>query len=175
MYSAQRPQYATGIARGAPVLNLAPSGSKSLRASQSPVIRKATSALLVVTLIAGTLIIDAIFARLYFYSNWIRLENAAVAATTAGSLYLPSDPAMALKTAERYASLNGVRPSEIVSAVVAPDDSTITIRLKRSMPFFLSGVGLGQATAPVVATDEARATHVPPSPPTHSRAHSFDI
>ncbi len=124
------------------------------------------------TLVAGALIMDAVFARIYFYSNWIRLENAAEAATTAGSLYLPGDPAMALKTAERYASLNGVRPNEIVSATVTPDDSTITIRLQRSMPFFLSGVGLGQATVPVVATDAAHAPHIPP-PPAHS--HSFEI
>jgi hypothetical protein len=81
---------------------------------------------------------------------------------------------MALKTAERYASLNGVQPSEIVSATVAADDSTITIRLERSMPFFLSSVGLGQPTTPVVATDEAHAPQGA-SPPTDVRSRSFDL
>lgn len=149
-----------------------------MRASQSAVIRKATSALLVVTLVAGALIIDAVYARIYFYSNWIRLENAAEAATTAGSRFLPGNPAKALRTAERYASLNGVLPSEIASATVAPDDSTITIRLVRPIPFFLSGAGLGQATAPVVAIDQAHAPAphaATPPPPADSRAHSFDL
>jgi hypothetical protein len=137
-----------------------------LRASESPVIRKATSALLALTVVAGAVIIDGVFARLYFYSNWIRLENAAAAAATAGSAYLPTNPAMALKTAHEYASLNGVRPNEIVSATIAPDASAITIRLKRPMPFYLSGAGIGQSSGPVTAINEA---HAPQTPPAHSR------
>ena len=134
-----------------------------MRASESPVIRKATSALLAITVVAGAVIIDGVAARYYFYSNWIRLENAADAAATAGSLYLPANPAMALKTAHKYASLNGVRPEEIVSTTITPDDSTITIRLKRAMPFYLSGAGLGQTTSAVTATEEAHAPRTPPS------------
>jgi hypothetical protein len=122
--------------------------------------------LLALTVVAGAFIIDGVFARLYFYSNWIRLENAAVAAANAGSAYLPTNPAMALKTAHEYASLNGVRPNEIVSATITPDDSAITIRLKRAMPFYLNGVGIGQSTGPITATDEA---HAPRTPPAHSR------
>jgi hypothetical protein len=142
------------------------SDGNSLRASESPVIRKATSALLALTIVASAVIIDGIAARYYFYSNWIRLENAAEAAAAAGSLYLPANPAMALKTAHQYAALNGVRPEEIVSATVAPDDSTIAIRLQRTMPFYLSGAGVGQSSAPVTAYEEA---HAPRTPPAHSR------
>jgi len=132
-----------------------------LRASESPVIRKATSALLALSLVAGVIIVDAVCARYYFYSNWIRLENAADAAATAGSLFLPTNPAMALKTAHEYASLNGVRPNEIVSTTIAPDGSAITIRLRRAVPFYLSGAGIGQSTGPVTATDEAHAPRTP--------------
>lgn len=131
--------------------------------------------MLVVTLVVSAFIIDAVISRIYFYSNWIHLENAAEAATTAGSLYLPGDPAKALRTAERYASLNGIRPDEIASTVITPDDSTISIRLERPMPFFLSGIGLGQPTAPVIATDEAHAPRVTPPLRGDSRSHSFDL
>jgi hypothetical protein len=137
-----------------------------MRASESPVIRKATSALLALTVVAAGVIIDGIAARYYFYSNWIRLENAAQAAAAAGSVYLPTNPAMALKTAHQYASLNGVRPEEIVSATIAPDHSAITIRLRRSMPFYLSGAGVGQSSGPVTASEKA---HAPRLPPLHSR------
>jgi hypothetical protein len=140
---------------------------ESLRASESPVIRKATSALLALTLVAGAVIIDSVFAQFYFYSNWIRLENAADAAANAGAVFLPANPAMALKTAHEYASLNGVRPSEIVSATIAPDDSAITIRLKRAMPFYLlCGGGISHPSGPVTATDQA---HAPRTSLAHSR------
>jgi len=122
--------------------------------------------LLALSVLAGVVIVDGVFARYYFYSNRIRLENAADAAVTAGSLFLPANPAMALKTAYEYASLNGVRPNEIVSTTIAPDDSTITIRLRRAMPFYLSGAGIGQPARAVTATDEA---HAPRTPLAHSR------
>jgi hypothetical protein len=138
-----------------------------LRASESPLIRKATSALLALTVVAGAVIIDGVFARFYFYSNWIRLKNAADSAATAGALYLPANPAKALKTAHEYASLNGVRPNEIVSATIALDASTITIQLKRAMPFYLSGAWIGEPNGPVTATDEV---HARQSPRTGSRA-----
>jgi hypothetical protein len=145
---------------------VAAKGGKSLRASRSPIIRKATPVLLALTIVVGAVIIDGVFARIYFYSNWIKLENAAAAAAEAGALYLPANPAMALKTANQYASLNGVRPDEIVCATIAPDDYTITIRLRRTMPFYMIGAGIGQPTGPVTATDEA---HAPKTPPTHAR------
>lgn len=128
-----------------------------MRASESPLIRKAAAALLTVTLLAGAVIIDGVIERIYFYSNWIRLENAADAAAMAGSSYLPANPAMALKAVREYAVLNGVRPGEIVSTKVSPDDSAITIRLSRKIPFYLSGLAVGQLTNSVTAVGEANA------------------
>jgi hypothetical protein len=128
-----------------------------LRASESLLIRKATAVLLTVTLLAGAVIIDSVIERIYFYSNWIRLENAAGAAAMAGSSYLPANPAMALKAARKYAVLNGVRPGEIVSAKVSPDDSAITIKLSRRIPFYLSGVAVGDLANSVTAVGEAGA------------------
>jgi len=116
--------------------------------------------LLTVTLLAGAVIIDGVIERIYFYSNWIRLENAADAAAMAGSSYLPANPAMALKAAHEYAVLNGVRPGEIVSAKVSPDDSAITIQLSRRIPFYLSGVAVGQLTNSVTAVGEANAPQI---------------
>jgi hypothetical protein len=128
--------------------------------------------LLALTVVAGAVIIDGVFAQFYFYSNWIRLENAADAAATAGAVYLPANPAMALKTAHEYASLNGMRPNEIVSATVAPDDSAITVRLTRAMPFYFCGGGFSHPRGPVTATatDEV---HAPRPPLAHPR--SFDL
>jgi hypothetical protein len=121
-------------------------------------------------MVAAAVIIDGIAARYYFYSNWIRLENAAGAATAAGSVFLPAYPTMALKTAYKFASLNGVHPEEIVSATVAPDDSAITIRLRRTLPFYLSGFGVGQSSGPVIASEVAHAPHTPPA-----RSQAFDL
>lgn len=153
---------------------------EAVRASESPVIRRATVALLVITLVAGTIIIDGVFARIYFYANRVRLENAASAAVIAGSMYLPGNPTMALKTARHYASLNGMRPEEIVAATLAPDNSSISITLKRAIPFYLSGAGVGQPTRPVIATEVAHAPPAvrgearPPGLPV-PRSHSYDL
>lgn len=154
--------------------------NEAVRASESPVIRKATAALLVITLAAGLIIIDGVFARIYFYANQVRLENAAGAAVIAGAMYLPDNPAMALKTARYYASLNGMRPEEIVAATIAPDHSSISITLKRAIPFYLSGAGVGQPTEPVIATEVAHAQPAvrgkahPPELPI-PRSHSYDL
>jgi hypothetical protein len=129
-----------------------------MRASESPVIRKATAGLLALTIVVSAVVVDGIVARYYFYSNWIRLENAAAVAATAGSAYLPADPAKAVKTAREYVALNGVRSDEILSTTVTPDDSTITIRLQRAMPFYLRGIGIGESSGPVTATTAAHAS-----------------
>jgi hypothetical protein len=133
-----------------------------------------------VTMAAGMIIIDGVFARIYFYANRIRLENAAGAAVIAGAMYLPGNPQMALKTARHYASLNGMRPEEIVAATIAPDNSSITITLKRAIPFYLSGAGVVQPTRPVIATEMAHAPPAvrsevhPPGLPV-PRSYSYDL
>ena len=80
-----------------------------MRASESPVIRKATTILLAITLLVAVVIIDGVVARYYYYSNSIRLQNAADEAISAGIVFLPANPALAFKTARQYALLNGVR------------------------------------------------------------------
>jgi hypothetical protein len=131
----------------------APISVIKMRASESPVIRKATTILLAITLLVAVVIIDGVVARYYYYSNSIRLQNAADEAISAGIVFLPANPALAFKTARQYALLNGVSPEEIVSENVAPDGSTISIELRRGIPFYLSGAVLSPSNGPVTATD----------------------
>jgi hypothetical protein len=138
-----------------------------MRASESPVIRKATTVLFAITLFVAAIIIDCVTARYYYYSNSIRLQNAADEAIDAGIVFLPANPAMAFKVARQYALLNGMRPEEIVSEKVAPDGSTISIELKRGIPFYLSGALIAQSNGPVIATDAA---HAPRARPAHKGA-----
>ena len=138
-----------------------------MRASQSPVIRKATTVLLGATLIVAAIMIDCLTARYYYYSNSIRLQNAADEAVNAGIVFLPANPAKAFKTARQYALLNGMRPEEIVSEKVASDGSTISIKLKRGIPFYLSGALIAPSNGPVIATDMA---HAPRARPAHTGA-----
>jgi hypothetical protein len=128
-----------------------------MRASESPVIRKATTILLAITLLVAAVIIDGVVARYYYYSNSIRLQNAADEAVSAALLFLPGNPAMALKIAHQYALLNGMRPEEIVSEKVAPDGSTISIELRRGVPFYLDGAVIGPSNGPVTTIDVAHA------------------
>jgi hypothetical protein len=138
-----------------------------MRASESPVIRKATTVLFAITLIVAAVIIDGICARYYYYSNSIRLQNAADEAISAGIVFLPANPARAFRTARQYALLNGMRPEEIVSEKVAPDGSTISIELARGIPFYLSGVVIARSNGPVTAMD---VEHAPRARPTHRGA-----
>ena len=71
---------------------------------------------------------------------------------------------MAFKTARQYALLNGMRPEEIVSEKVASDGSTISIKLRRGIPFYLSGAVIARSSGPVIATDVG---HAPRARPTH--------
>src|SRR5579863_1453970 len=87
----------------------------------------------------------------------MRLQKAADAAALAGSQYLPKEPAMAVKTARAYARLNGIDEGEIVMAAVSPDGQHVTIKLSRSLPFYLTGIVLGINRRHVVATATASA------------------
>jgi Flp pilus assembly protein TadG len=134
----------------------------SVRASDSKFIRRATAVTLITTILAGAFIIDGAFEQFYFYSNWIRLQTAADAGATAGSHYLPKNPAQALATARAYAQLNGVRPDEIVSAAVSSDDGAITLDLRRGVPFYLTGIALGLVDRWIKAEGNAHAVHPAP-------------
>jgi hypothetical protein len=62
---------------------------------------------LVVTMLAGIVITDGVYASYFFYVNWSRLQGAADAAAHAGVKFLPGDRERALTTAEAYAEMNG--------------------------------------------------------------------
>ncbi|HVC45414.1 MAG TPA: hypothetical protein VND20_11410 [Candidatus Binataceae bacterium] len=133
-----------------------------MRASQSNTIRKATTITLVATVLAGLLIGDGAFTQLYFFSNWIRLKNAADAGATAGAEYLPANPAQAIATARAYAQLNGVRPDEIVSLVVSSDADAITLELRRGVPLYLTGLAFGLLKRSIKVDGSARAAQPTP-------------
>jgi hypothetical protein len=126
---------------------------------------------LVVTVLAGIVITDGVYASYFFYVNWSRLQGAADAAAHAGVKFLPRDRERALSTAKAYAEMNGVRQGEIVSASVSADDSTITIKLARAIPFYLRGFAVGPSGGLVKATGTAHLRYHYPTAslmPTHA-------
>jgi hypothetical protein len=89
------------------------------------------------------------------YLNWEELQKAADAAVLAGANRgLPYDAALATRTAEQYAVMNGVPQNEIVSINVAPDDMSIAMTLRRDVPYTFGRV-LGLASAPVTVSATA--------------------
>lgn len=89
-----------------------------------------------------------------FYFEWAQLQKAADAAALAGAGYLPGNPSRALQTADKYAKLNGIAADEISSVVVGSDDTTLSIKLIRSVPYYFGRI-LGLTESPVVATATA--------------------
>jgi len=88
------------------------------------------------------------------YWNWALLQKAADASVLAGANYLPSDPATTVSVARNFATLNGMASNEIVSTIVASDNMSVSIQLKRNVPYYFarlvgltSGVVTAQATA----------------------------
>jgi len=114
---------------------------------------------LVVTVLAGVVITDGVYASYFFYVNWSRLQGAADAAAHAGVNFLPRDRERALNTAKAYAEMNGVGRGEIVSASVSSDDRAITIKLARAIPFYLRGFAVGLSGREVIATATAHLSH----------------
>jgi len=120
---------------------------------------------LLVTVLAGIVITDGLYASYFFYLNWSRLQGAADVAAHAGVKFLPRDRERALSTAKAYAEMNGVGRGEIVSASVSADDRAITIKLARAIPFYLRGFAVGPSGRQVKATGTA---HLPYHHPTVS-------
>lgn len=128
------------------------------------------------TLVIITLILPALLGAValgtdatIFYFNWVQLQKAADSAALAGANFLPDNPSQATATANQFAENNGIQASEIVSTTVATDDLSISIKLQRTVPYFLAKV-LG-LTSGVVAT---AATAAPQFPPTTVNATSPD-
>jgi uncharacterized membrane protein len=89
-----------------------------------------------------------------FYYNWIKLKKAADAAVVGGASYLPSNPNLAVATARKLAALNGIKPTEIVFALVASNNMAMTMGVTRTLPHLFGGV-LGPASGNVNATATA--------------------
>ena len=89
------------------------------------------------------------------YLNWEELQKAADAAVLAGANRgLPHDPALAAEVANQYAEMNGVQQGEILSTNVAADDMSITMTLRRQVPYAFGRV-LGLTSAPVTVSATA--------------------
>jgi hypothetical protein len=98
-----------------------------------------------------------------FYFNWGQLQKAADAAVLAGANYLPDNPAEATAIANQLAQSNGVKSGEIVSTIVADDDLSISIKLQRTVPYFLArvlGLTSGAVTTAATATPQFAPTTV---------------
>jgi Flp pilus assembly protein TadG len=96
-----------------------------------------------------------------FYFNWVQLQKAADSAALAGANYLPDNPSQAQTTANQLAESNGVKASEIVSTAVAPDNLSISIKLQRTVPYYVAKV-LG-LTSGIVTTSATATPQFPPS------------
>jgi Flp pilus assembly protein TadG len=88
-----------------------------------------------------------------FYFNWLQLQKAADASVLAGANYLPDNPTTAKSTANAYAQTNGAKVAEIISTTVSPDNLTITMNLKRTVPYYFAKVlGMTNGTVSVIAS-----------------------
>ncbi len=94
------------------------------------------------------------------YYNWVQMQKAADSAVLAGANWLPDDPARSIATANTFAESNGVKAAEIVSTTVAANDLSITMVVKRTVPYYFAKVlGMSSAKLQVAAT-------AAPQPPT---------
>jgi len=93
-----------------------------------------------------------------FYFNRTLLQNAADSVVAAGSVYLPTNPAFGIQTANDWAASDGIVSAEIVSTAVSADGRQIQTRLERTVPFFYArAFGLHDALARLQATGEVPA------------------
>ncbi len=108
--------------------------------------------------IVGAMALGTDVTMLYY--NSIQLQKASDAAASAGASYLPDNPSTAVTTAKSYALNNGIKSSEITSNSVGAGNTTITVQLQRTVPYYFARV-LGLTTGTVTAS----ATSGPQSPP----------
>jgi hypothetical protein len=106
---------------------------------------------LAIPVLAGAAAISTVIAHLY--SDLAQAQKAANAAVVAGARFLPASPDSAVRTAKSCATLNGIRPDEILSTEIGPDHLSITISISRSVPYVFSKVfRLGEGELGIVAT-----------------------
>ncbi|MBF6570204.1 MAG: hypothetical protein IVW54_15140 [Candidatus Binataceae bacterium] len=95
-----------------------------------------------------------------FYFNWVQLQKAADAGVLGGANYLPDNPNQAVASANQLAETDGVASGEIVSTTVASNDLSITMQVKRQVPYYFARV-LGLSNGSVAATATAAAPYAP--------------
>jgi hypothetical protein len=107
-------------------------------------------------MLLGALAMHTVTARAYYNINSKNLQLVASSAVRAGIQYLPVDPQTAIRTADRFVQGFGITSDEIISIDVSNDDSTLTIRLSREIPEYVSllAFGLPNQTIRVTASGE---------------------
>jgi hypothetical protein len=93
---------------------------------------------------------------MYYRSNSKMMQMVAVTAVRAGAAYLPANPKTAVQVADAYVKLYGVMPNEIVSTVVAANDNTLTIVLRRELPTYVTLLVMGLPGREINVTAQAR-------------------
>jgi Flp pilus assembly protein TadG len=120
---------------------------KSIRSGQTVVMLT-----LLIPILLGSVALGADVA--VFYYNWAALQRAADASALAGAAYLPRDTQTATSTAMQYAALNGVPSSQVTSVTFGSSNSTITVKVQRTVPYMFARV-VGLVSNPVSASATA--------------------
>jgi hypothetical protein len=94
-----------------------------------------------------------------FYYNWIKLQKAADAAVLGGASYLPSNPNLAVATARKLAATHGIKPEEIVFTLVASNNMSMTMGVRRTLPHLFGVLGLANGNVTTAATAAVAAAH----------------
>jgi Flp pilus assembly protein TadG len=106
---------------------------------------------LAIPILVGAVALGTDIAMLYL--NYIQLQKAADAAALAGANYLPDNAQTATSTAQAFAVNNGVKVSEITSNSVGANNASITVSLRRTVPYYFARVlGLTNGVVSVSAT-----------------------
>jgi hypothetical protein len=108
------------------------------------------------TTLMAAFVLHCIAASMYYEINTTILRMAASGAVAAGARYLPRNPRTAVLVTRSYANLIGVLPNEIRSVEVSPDLHTLTIRLGRKVPVYLTILNVGLPGRDIGVTAWAR-------------------
>jgi len=106
-----------------------------------------------------TLVVPALIAAIAFgtdlavlYMNWTRLQVGTDTAVMAGAVYLPGDPAAAIRTANHYARICGIASDEIVATKIGADHTTISMNVTRKVTLVTRFLGVGQGNVAANST-----------------------
>ena len=88
-------------------------------------------------------VLHCVWARVYYELNFQKLRMAAVVAVSAGVEYLPADGREAVQVAEESAQRSGLRREEIVFTGASRNNRTLTIRLRREIPWYVTVCAVG--------------------------------